>query len=110
MAVVLHGSFSDKCHLLFRVFNIRGDEGVSRAELTTMLSAILHSTNTILNAVHTSWQQEEGGGNTDEAVKRIVNTAFENCDISRTGKLLPLVRNFNCVTDTYTYTHMHMCL
>ena len=28
LAILLHGSFSDKCQLLFKVFNIHGDEGV----------------------------------------------------------------------------------
>ena len=27
LAVLLHGSFSNKCQLLFQVFNIHGDEG-----------------------------------------------------------------------------------
>ena len=27
LAVLLHGSFSSKCQLLFQVFNIHGDEG-----------------------------------------------------------------------------------
>lgn len=63
----------------------------SREELTTMLTAILQSTNTIL---HTIAQEDTAlmhGENTDQAVKRMVNAAFTNCDISRTGKLLPLV-------------------
>ena len=28
LAVLLHGSFSSKCRLLFQVFNIHGDEGM----------------------------------------------------------------------------------
>lgn len=63
----------------------------SREELTTMLTAILQSTNTIL---HTIAQEDTAlmhGENTDQAVKRMVNAAFTHCDISRTGKLLPLV-------------------
>ena len=27
LAILLHGSFSNKCQLLFQVFNIHGDEG-----------------------------------------------------------------------------------
>ena len=37
-----------------QVFNIHGDEGIGRAELTTMLSAIQQSTNTILSSVSDS--------------------------------------------------------
>ena len=92
LAVVLHGSFHDRCALLFSVFNIHGDEGISRAELTTMLSAILQSTDTILYTVGEGDAAVMGGENRAEAVKIMVDRAFENCDITRTGKLLPLVR------------------
>ena len=91
LAVVLHGSFSDKCQLLFKVFNIHGDEGVSREELTTLLSAILQSTNTILYTVGEGDAAVMYGENREQAVKRMVDAAFKNCDISHTGKLLPLV-------------------
>ena len=130
LAVLLHGSFSSKCQLLFHVFNIHGDEGelatvcviwcccyycllllfvvyvgISREELATMLHAILQSTNTIVMAV-----SQMGGGagdgasgsavmegeNREQAIRSMVDSAFRNCDITRTGKLLPLVRSL-CV-------------
>lgn len=91
LAVVLHGSFHDRCALLFGVFNVQGDEGVSRAELTSMLSAILQSTDTILYTVSECDAAVMGGDNHAAAVKSMVDTAFRNCDITRTGKLLPLV-------------------
>ena len=74
-----------------QVFNIHGDEGIGRAELTTMLSAIQQSTNTILSSVSDSDDAVMYGENREQAVKRMVDTAFKNCDITRTGKLLPLV-------------------
>ena len=74
-----------------QVFNIHGDEGIGRAELTTMLSAIQQSTNTILSSVSDSDDAVMYGENREQAVKRMVDAAFKNCDITRTGKLLPLV-------------------
>ena len=56
-----------------------------------MLSAIQHSTNTILSSVSDSDDAVMYGENREQAVKRMVNAAFKNCDITRTGKLLPLV-------------------
>lgn len=84
------------CWSVLQVFNIHGDEGISREELTTMLSAIHHSTNTILSSVADSDNAVMYGENREQAVKRMVDAAFKNCDITRTGKLLPLVsqRNF----------------
>ena len=74
-----------------QVFNIHGDEGIGRAELTTMLSAIQQSTNTILSSVSDSDDAVMYRENREQAVKRMVDAAFKNCDITRTGKLLPLV-------------------
>ena len=74
-----------------QVFNIHGDEGIGRAELTTMLSAIQQSTNTILSSVSDSDDAVMYGENREQAVKGMVDAAFKNCDITRTGKLLPLV-------------------
>ena len=61
-----------------------------------MLTAIVLSTNTIL---YTTCMGEGGsavmyGENKQQAVKRMVDTAFKNCDISRSGKLLPLVSGY----------------
>ena len=66
-------------------------KGIGRAELTTMLSAIQQSTNTILSSVSDSDDAVMYGENREQAVKRMVDAAFKNCDITRTGKLLPLV-------------------
>lgn len=89
---MLHGSFRERCGLLFRVFNIGNDEGVSREELRTMLTAILQSTNTILYTVGHTDRAVLGGEDMQETITAIVTAAFANCDISRTGKLLPMVR------------------
>ena len=65
-----------------------------------MLHAILQSTNTIVMAV-----SQMGGGagdgasgsavmegeNREQAIRSMVDSAFRNCDITGTGKLLPLV-------------------
>ena len=130
LAVLLHGSFSSKCQLLFQVFNIHGDEGelatvyviccccyycllllfvvyvgISREELATMLHAILQSTNTIVMAVSQMGGGAGGGAsgsavmegeNREQAIRSMVDSAFRNCDITGTGKLLPLVRSL-CV-------------
>ena len=91
LAIVLHGSFHDRCALLFRVFNLAGDEGVSREELATMLTAILQSTDTILYTVCESGRAVLGGEGRVEAVRIMVDEAFKHCDITGTGKLLPVV-------------------
>lgn len=93
-AILTNGSFSDKCRLLFHLFNLAGDEGISKEELQSMLSAVVNSTSTILLTV------TEGGGpmgrggcpiaNPEPAIKNVVDTAFKHCDISQSGKLLPL--------------------
>ncbi len=67
----------------------------SREELTTMLTAILQSTNTILYTVAEGDTALMRGENRDQAVKRMVTAAFANCDITRTGKLLPLVSTWS---------------
>lgn len=90
---MLHGSFREKCSLLFRVFNIGNDEGVSREELRTMLTAIFQSTNTILYTVGHTHKAVLGGEDMQETITAMVTAAFANCDISRTGKLLPMVRD-----------------
>lgn len=77
--------------LLFRVFNLNEDEGIARAELSTMLTHILHSTHTILHTIGEGEASVVTGEDTHETVRRMVDAAFTNCDISRTGKLLPLV-------------------
>ena len=64
-----------------QVFNIHGDEGIGHAELTTMLSAIQQP----------GYEASDVRENCEQAVKRMVDTAFKTCDITRTGKLLPLV-------------------
>ena len=48
IAMLLHGTFHDKCQLLFSMFNISGGAGIDRQELSTMLSIILSSTQLVL--------------------------------------------------------------
>ena len=72
LAVVLHGTFTDKCRLLFELFNIAGDEGISREELATMLAAIVNSTSTILLTVAEGGKWEGQMTDTDQAVRRYV--------------------------------------
>lgn len=66
--------------------------GISREELATMLHAILHSTNTIVMAVsHAEGAAVMSGEDQEQAIRAMVDSAFRNCDITGTGKLLPLV-------------------
>lgn len=56
-----------------------------------MLTAILQSTNTILYTVGHTDKAVLGGEDMQETISVMVEAAFANCDISRTGKLLPVV-------------------
>lgn len=91
IALCLHGTVKDKCRLLFHIFNLAEDGGVSRDELTAVLLSSLESAQTILdNMEDTTVEQPEEGEETDkliETVTRIVNDAFETCNVSKTGKL-----------------------
>ena len=92
VTLLLHGSFEEKCQFLFDVFNIAGDEGVSYEELTSILSAIATSADLVLATFyHPSSSALLEAESTPEAVKRVADAAFEKCDITGTGKLLPLV-------------------
>ena len=91
LAIVLHGTFKERCSLLFSVFNLGNDEGISKEELRTMLTAILQSTNTILYTVGITDSAVLGSLDMQESIATMVDTAFKTCDISRTGKLLPMV-------------------
>lgn len=102
---MLHGSFEDKCKLLFDVFNIAGDEGVSYEELTCMLSAIAVNTDLILTTFHHASSSALLEPETSQqAVKRIADAAFEKCDITGSGKLLPLVSMYTL--PWYLFRHM----
>lgn len=89
IALCLHGTVKDKCRLLFHIFNLAEDGGVSRDELTAVLLSSLESAQTILENVEDAEQPEEGGGADKliETVTRIVSDAFETCNVSKTGKL-----------------------
>ena len=56
MALGLHGHVKDKCRLLFKIFNLDDDEGITREELATVLSSALLSANAVLQSTLT---QEE---------------------------------------------------
>ena len=69
-----------------------------------MLHAILQSTNTIVMAVsRVEGGAGRGGGavmegeNREQAIRAMVDSAFRNCDITGTGKLLPLVYTVHVV-------------
>ena len=86
-----------------------------------MLHAILQSTNTIVMAVsHMGGQVGGGGGrgggggggggsavmegeNREQAIRAMVDSAFRNCDITGTGKLLPLVS----LSSTQSYNSLY---
>ncbi len=72
LAVLTHGSFSDKCRLLFSVFNLAGDEGVSREELYSLIFSVVSSTNTILLTLTEGGRGRSGSpvADLEEAVKK----------------------------------------
>ena len=73
-----------------------------------MLTHILHSTHTILHTIGEGEAALMSGEDTHETVKRMVDAAFSNCDISRTGKLLPLVSSVMfvyCIMFIGVYIH-----
>ena len=39
MAICLHGSIKKKCELLFKIFNLDGDDGIDPKELTLVLTS-----------------------------------------------------------------------
>ncbi|XP_065183713.1 trafficking protein particle complex subunit 12-like isoform X1 [Sycon ciliatum] len=88
LAVCLHGTTSDKCELLFNMFNLAGDEGVSRDELQFMLHATLESALTIVKALSPRANAVLEGETLSETVKRTVDEAFTTCDLTGNGKLL----------------------
>lgn len=98
MAICLHGSIRKKCELLFKVFNLDGDEGIDPKELSLVLTNSMQCAQTLLRKVSAS----EGVHHEDDEllddptaqalatttlVDKIVREAFEKCDISNTGKL-----------------------
>ena len=69
--------------------NLDDDEGITREELATVLSNALLSATAVLQSTLT--QEEDKSEDTfekvEDTVKRIVDNAFETCDISRNGRL-----------------------
>ncbi|XP_062507389.1 trafficking protein particle complex subunit 12-like isoform X2 [Corticium candelabrum] len=90
LAVCLHGTVIDKAALLFKAFNLNEDEGVSQQEMATMLYGSLKSAKTIMQCTAEGQSALLQGQNEQEIVQKIVADAFKNCDITRTGKLLPI--------------------
>ncbi|XP_065843240.1 trafficking protein particle complex subunit 12-like [Oscarella lobularis] len=88
LSVCLKGSLAEKRALLFTMFNLNeDDEGVSPQELATLLNSTLKSAYTILNCASDSTMLSPS---LQVAVEQIVKEAFEECDISKNGKLLPV--------------------
>jgi len=97
MALCLHGGIKEKCHLLFKIFNLNGDEGISREELSTVLTSCLMSANTLLqstlkteglSAFESQLADQTGAAvMLNVVVDKIVKEAFDTCDVSNTGKL-----------------------
>ncbi|XP_057314478.1 trafficking protein particle complex subunit 12-like [Hydractinia symbiolongicarpus] len=97
MALCLHGSVKEKCKLLFKIFNLDGDDGISKEELSAVLTSCLQSAQAVL----LSTLKSEGISGCEETVAnqtgtammvsvvvdKIVKDAFEKCDLSGTGKL-----------------------
>ena len=70
MALCLHGCVKDKCRLLFKIFNLDDDEGITREELATVLSSALLSANAVLESTLT--QEEDKSEDTFEKVEDTV--------------------------------------
>ena len=64
-------------------------EGITREELTTVLSKALLSATAVLQSTLTQEvdKSEDTFEKVEDTVKRIVDNAFETCDTSRNGKL-----------------------
>ncbi|CAH3149003.1 unnamed protein product [Porites evermanni] len=72
IALCLHGTVKDKCRLLFHIFNLAEDNGVSRDELTAVLLSSLESAQTILdNMEDTTVEQPEEGEETDKLIETV---------------------------------------
>ena len=89
IALCLHGRVKNKCRLLFKIFNLDDDEGITKKELETVLSNALLSANAVLQSTLTQEEDknEDTFGKVEDTVKSIVDNAFETCDTSRNGKL-----------------------
>ena len=82
MALCLHGGVKDKCRLLFKIFNLDHDEGITREEFAAFFSSALLSAIAVLQSTLT--QEKEKSEDTfekvEDTVKRIVDNTFETCD------------------------------
>jgi Ca2+-binding EF-hand superfamily protein len=90
LAICLRGTIINKAALLFKAFNLSEDEGVSRQELATMLNSSFRSAKAIVSCTNENQSAVLVGRNEAEIVEKVVDDAFENCDITKTGKLLPI--------------------
>ncbi|XP_031555083.1 trafficking protein particle complex subunit 12-like [Actinia tenebrosa] len=89
IALCLHGSVRDKCRLLFKIFDLDQDDGVSKDELTAVLLSSVESAEKILNNIEGQDTNSESD-ETDkliDTVTKIVQKAFETCDTAKSGKL-----------------------
>ena len=60
-SLCLHGRVKDKCRLIFKIFNLDDDEGITREELATVLSSALLSANAVLQSTLTQEEDKSEG-------------------------------------------------
>jgi len=91
MAVCAKGSFEEKVHLIFRIYDIDENQHVSKAELRTMLHQVPKQALSVLCAARgeTLDQVNDGqaGGVAMEVVDRLVDDAFSKFDLNKDEKL-----------------------
>jgi len=85
ISLCLRGTMADKCNLLFRMFDLDEDEGVSEDELYRMLKPTLKAADSLSRKV--SFREDYKGEDFTETARLLVHEAFEECDLEQTGKL-----------------------
>eukprot|EP00112_Aurelia_sp_Birch-Aquarium-sp1_P002510 Seg1278.10 transcript_id=Seg1278.10/GoldUCD/mRNA.D3Y31 product="Ras guanine nucleotide exchange factor F" protein_id=Seg1278.10/GoldUCD/D3Y31 len=88
ISLCLRGSMADKCRLLFHMFDLDGDEGVSEDELYKMLKPTLKAADSLsLKNNRSSNKFSEEKEDFSDVARLLVNEAFEECDLNQTGML-----------------------
>eukprot|EP00127_Corallochytrium_limacisporum_P003036 Clim_evm83s144 gene=Clim_evmTU83s144 len=106
LAVITKGSSEEKIEFIYEMFNLAGDEGVSKEELSTALNSVAQSTWSVMGVVRGKRRGSQNLLDIDddhdaspenlreaqrirEHVDSLVDHAFESCDLNNSGKLEP---------------------
>lgn len=97
LAVYIHGTLDMKIRMLFDMYDMAEDGSVSRIELKTMLHSLVTPPQSVLGQLQggqslmrqesTQEAREEYAELKTKEVEKIVQEAFDTCDISRDGRL-----------------------